>query len=110
MTKRIDVELKEFDTASLTGTPQSFGSALGAPAVKMQFINPSDVDVYIAVLGVNKYRIAAGGTVTLDELTERNEQNGIAYHWPKGTQLQVVQESGAGTGDIWAHIIVEQEL
>lgn len=110
MTKLIDVECKEFDVSSLSGTAQSFGSALLAPAVKLNFINTSDVDFYVYVAGVKKYRIPSKATLTFDELTERNAENGIAYHWPKGTQLQIVQVTGAGTGTAIAHVITEREL
>lgn len=107
MSNLVDVELKEFDVSGLDGTYKSFGSATAGPVVKLQFINPSDVDVYVGVGAVSKYRVPSAGTITFDELTERNAENGQAAHWPKGTQFQVTQVTAAGTGTLIGHIIVE---
>lgn len=108
MSNLVDCELKEFDVSGLSGTAQNFGSATSASVVKVQLINPSNVDVYVQVGGVSKYRVPAAGTMTLDELTERNADQGARYHWPKGTQFQVLQVTGAGVGTLIGHIIVEK--
>lgn len=103
----LNTELKEFDATSLDGTYQAFGSTLSNPALKLQFLNTSNVDCYISDDGTtNKFRIPAGATITFDESTAPIPNRGQEYYEPVGTQLYVTQVSGAGSdGDIIAHIV-----
>lgn len=107
MSRLLNIELKEFDATSLTGSYQNFGSALSNPGVKVQFYNTSDVDCYITTDGTNNnFRIPANGTLTLDENTVRANADSPDYYLSKGTQLKVKQVTGAGSsGNIVGHII-----
>ncbi len=103
----LNTELKEFDATTLDGTYRNLGSVLSNPALKLQFLNSSDVDIYISVDGAtNKYRIPAGASITFDESTAGVPNKGQEYYEPVGTQFTVTQVTGAGTdGDMIAHII-----
>ena len=103
----LNTELKEFDATNLDGTYKTLGSALSNPATKLQFLNTSDVDIYISDDGSsNKFRIPAGASITFDESTAPLPNKGQEYYLSKGTQLYVTQVSGAGSdGDLIAHII-----
>lgn len=103
----LDTELKEFDMTSLDGTYQNLGSVLSNPALKVQFLNSSDVDVYVSVDGsTNKFRIPAGSSITFDESTAPIPNRGQEYYMDVGTQMTVTQVTGAGSdGDLVAHIV-----
>lgn len=92
---------------TISGTPQDFGTPLSNPALKYQFLNTSDVDVYILEEGgANKFRIPAGASITFDEATQPIPNKGAEYYGAVGVQLQVLQVSGAGSdGDLIGHII-----
>lgn len=107
MSRIFEIELKEFDATSLSGTYQNLGSALSNPGVKVQFFNTSDVDCYITIDGTNAaFRIPASGALTFDENTVRANADSPEYYLASGTQLKVKQVSGAGSdGDIIAHIV-----
>lgn len=102
------IELKEVDADSISGTPLDFGSPLENPATKIQVINDSAVRVYIRKEGeANFLKVPANGCITLDESTMPTPRSGEEYYLSKGTQLQVVQVTGAGAAgtQIWAHIV-----
>lgn len=101
----LNTELKEFDATNLTGSYQNFGSALSNPSMKVQFLNTSDVDIYVSADGsTNKWRIPAGTQITLDG-PQQIPNRGQEYFLEKGTQLEVVEVSGAGSsGHLIAHI------
>jgi len=103
----LNTELKEFDATTLDGTYKIFGSVLSNPATKVQFLNTSDVDIYVSIDGAtNKFRIPAGASITFDESTAPVPNKGSEYYLEQGTQLYVTQVSGAGTdGDLIGHII-----
>ncbi len=103
----LNTELKEFDATGLDGTFKNLGSALLNPAMKIQFFNTSDVDVYISIDGsTNKFRVPAGATTTFDESTSPIPNKGQEYYMAVGTQMTVTQVTGAGAdGDIIAHVI-----
>jgi hypothetical protein len=108
MPRILPVELKEFDATSLTGLPQDFGDPLDNPAIKVNFINTSDVDCYVGSdsVPVQNFRVPAGGTLTLDESTLYFRGCDQEFYLPKGCQLSVTQVTGAGTsGAIIAHIV-----
>jgi len=109
MSNELKTELKEFDSSTLTANNQNFGSALEGVGIKVQFINPSDVDVYITD-GSSNWRVFAGGTVTFDEQTQDDQQQGSRFHLSKGAQLQIRQVTGSGTGTVVAHIVTEVNL
>lgn len=104
MSEILTVELKEFDTASLTGSYQNFGSVTGGPVYKIQFINVSDVDCYVTE-GASVWRVPASGTITLDETNAVNVRDSSRVFIDNGGQLQIKQVTGAGTGYIWAHLV-----
>ncbi len=103
----LNTELKEFDATTLDGTFRNLGTVLANPAVKLQFLNTSDVDIYVSVDGAtNKYRIPAGASITFDESTSNIPNKDQEYYESVGTQFTVTQVTGAGTsGDMIAHII-----
>lgn len=102
----INFELKEFNTTSLTGTYQNFGTATSGPSVKLQFINNSDVDVYITD-GSSEWRVPTGDKIEFQEVSRKNHQTGIRYLLSDTAQLQIKQVSGSGTGFVIAHVGVE---
>jgi len=98
-------ELKEFDTATLSGTFQNFGSVLGGAAHYAEFINTSTVDVYVTIDGTNNaLRIPAGKSVPLPSYPQHNANNDSAFVLRKGIQLKVKQVTGAAAGALIAHI------
>lgn len=111
MSKQLITELKEFNAANLTANNQNFGSSITGIGVKVQFINISNVDVYITDgendSNDNNWRVPAGGTITLDELTQDDYNQGSRYYLSVGAQLKIKQVTGSGTGTIIAHIVVE---
>lgn len=107
MPRQLPVELKEFNAASLTGSPQNFGSVLLNPATKVSFVNSSTVDCYVdsAAPIAQRFRINAGMTLTLDESTLYFSGVDQEFYLRRGTQLTITQVSGAGVGSIIAHIV-----
>lgn len=107
MSRVLQIQLLEFNATSLTGSYQDFGAVLTYPAIKIVLFNTSDVDAYISRDGTNNYmRIPAYGTLTLDESTLYFRGCDQEYYFPKGTQLEIKQVTGAGTtGAIIAHIV-----
>lgn len=103
----LNTELKEFDATTLDGTYKNFGSTLSNPALKIQLLNSSDVDIYVSDDGAtNKFRIPAGSTITFDESTSPIPNRGQEYYFSRGIQLTVTQVTGAGAdGDLIAHIV-----
>lgn len=103
----LNTELKEFDATTLDGTYQNFGTAISNPATKLQFLNTSDVDIYVSDDGVtNKFRIPAGASITFDESTAPLPNKGAEYYLAEGIQLSVTQVTGAGgSGNLIGHII-----
>jgi hypothetical protein len=103
----LNTELKEFDATTLDGTYQNLGSVLSNPALKVMFLNTSDVDAYISVDGAtNKLRLPSGSALTFDETTFKMPNKDQEYYLAVGTQLTVTQVTGAGTsGNIIAHLV-----
>ena len=108
-TERLGFELKEFNSATLTGAYQSFGAALAAPAVSVTFINMSNVDIYISIDGsTNHMRVPAylfaPGILEIYPYSKHNHQNEDRCVFAAGTQLSVKQVTGSGAGYIIANI------
>lgn len=98
-------ELKEFDTATLTGSFQNLGTVLANAANYAEFINTSTVDAYITIDGTtNAFRIPAGKSVPLPSYPQHNANNDSAFVLRKGTQLKVKQVTAAAAGALIAHI------
>lgn len=105
MSKFASFELKEFDSASLTGAYQVFGSALSNPAYHLEIDNASDVDVYVSTDGSSDtWRIAAGAILSIPFYQSNNSLNEASYVLKSGIQLQIKQTSASGTGYIMANI------
>lgn len=109
MSRILPVELLEFVATSLDGTDQNFGSALSHPAIKVSFFNTGNTDCYIDWAGTpaQRWRVPAGGTITLDESTLYFRGVDQEYYLPKGAQLTVTQVTGPSTdgGAIIAHVV-----
>lgn len=101
--------LYEFSSTALTGSFQNWGSVLADAALKVQFINSSNVSCYITD-GVSNWQVPASATATLDEFNNPTNHGHAKVHIPKGAQLQIKQKTGAGTGtnDIIGHIVMER--
>lgn len=113
MSRILPIELKEFDATTLSGVNQNFGTILKNPAIKICIFNTSNVDCYVNALNLPiplHIRIPAGGTMTLDESTLYFRGIDQEYYLPRGTQLTVLQVTGAATlpGNIIAHIVTRQ--
>lgn len=105
MAEFLSFELKEFNTANLTGNFQDFGAALSNPARYAEFINTSTVDVYITIDGTNNaLRIPAGKSVPVPPYSQHNTLNEGAYVLRKGVQMRVKQVTAAAAGALIAHI------
>lgn len=99
------LELKEFNAASLTGSYQNLGSALGAPCYRVVLSNESDVGVYISTDGSSDdIRLSPGQILPLTYFSKHNNYNEGSYVFKKGTQLQIKQVTAAGTGTIIVNI------
>ncbi len=109
MPRILPIELKEFDATTLSGVVQNFGSVLSNPATKISIFNNSNVDCYLSSNAQipQTMRIVAGGTLTLDESTLYFRGIDQEYYFPRGTQLTLLQVTGAATlpGEIVAHIV-----
>lgn len=105
MTKVSTFEIKEFDSSSLTGSYQNFGSALSNPAYLIHIFNDSNVHVYVSIDGsTNTWRVADGQSLTLSPFYgDPNNLDGTLI-CSSGTQLSIKQVTGAGTGFIVANI------
>lgn len=109
MSLNSDLELKEFNAASLTGSYQTFGAATSNPSYYAYFFNASDVDVYISRDGsTNDLRIPANSSLPLTYFSRHNTLTKGSSIFKKGTQLYVKQVTAAGTGTIIANIVTEQ--
>ena len=98
-------ELKEFDTSTLSGTFQNFGTALLTAAKYAEFINTSTVDAYITIDGTNNsFRVPAGKTVPVPSYPQHNANNDGSFVFKKGTQLKVKQVTAGAAGALIAHI------
>jgi hypothetical protein len=100
----VTVELKEFNSASLSGTYQNFGSVLGNAALKLQLINASTVAAYVTD-GTSVWYVPASTTITFDEVGPASDVGDAKYYAAKGAQLQIKQVTTAGTGTIIAHVV-----
>lgn len=99
-------ELKEFDTASLTGSYQNLGSALSNPAYYAVIVNDSDVDVYISTDGsTDHFRIPSGATLPFSTYPRHNLKTLAACLFKNGTQLEIKQVTGTGTGYISINLL-----
>lgn len=104
----LQVELKSIAGDALTMSYQNFGSALSNPALKVQFINDSAVRAFVSKDGSADWMlIPANGSLTWDESTYNTPRDGEEYYLPKGTQLEIKYDTGAGAAGtkIWAHVV-----
>lgn len=112
MSRILPVQLLEFDATSLSGTAQDFGDPLEHPALKVNFFNTGNTDVYISADTTIPFlvRIPAGGALTLDESTLYFRGVDQEYYLPRGAQLQVEQVTGPSTdgGSIIGNIVTRQ--
>ena len=110
MSRLASYEQFEFDSTNLTGSFQDFGTPLVNPVIVISFLNPSDVDVYLSIDGINNtWRIPAGATYTLDSRDISDNNNDSIYLIRKGVQIEIMQVTGAGTsGDIIGNITCQQ--
>ena len=94
-------ELKEFDTASLSGSFQNLGSTFSKAARYVHIWNTSTVDVYITNNNsTNILRVPAGKDLPLVAYSQHNANNAGSYIFKKGTQLKVKQVTAAAAGAI----------
>ena len=101
-----NTQLIEFDPTGLTANYQAFGSEISHEAIKVQFINTSDVDIYVSDQLRNNWRIPSGGTISVDEPSYQVPNKDAQIQLPRNTQLYVKQVTGAASeGNLWAHIL-----
>lgn len=106
MTLLSTFELKEFDSASLTGSYQNFGSALSNPAYYAYITNSSDVDVYLTTDGTtDQLRIDSGTSVPITYFSWHNTAIKGSFIFAEGVQIQIKQVTATGTGFISANIV-----
>ena len=98
-------EVKEFDTATLTGSFQSLGSPLSEAARFVQIYNTSSVSVYIGRNGSTIARLPAQSSLFLPSYPRHNTLNEGAFVFAANTQLQAKQVTAAGAGAIIVNII-----
>lgn len=100
------LELKEFNSASLTGSYQNFGSALSNPCYYAYFVNESDVDAYITRDGsTDQIRLPSSSQVPMTFFSWHNNYVKGSYLFSKGTQLQIKQVTASGTGAIFVNLL-----
>jgi len=105
----LKVEKFKFSAASLTGSLQNFGTTLDNTALKVSFVNNSDVGCIIQTADSNfVVELEPTSTLTLDEVYMKNTNQDAKYYLPKGAQLQIIQVTAAGTGNIIAHIVEDR--
>lgn len=100
------VHLREFDSASLTGSNQNLGAVIAKPVLGFQAVNNSDVEAYITD-GVSNYRIPPG-VISIGQVDPFNVKVSGKVIAPANTQYEIRQVTGAGTGGIWLHIVTER--
>jgi len=109
MTLLSGFELKEFDSASLTGAYQNLGSVLANPAYSVYINNKSNVDVYISTDGsTDDIRVATGKELPLTYFSRHNTLLKGSCIFKKGQQLHIKQVTGAGAGDIIVNILTKR--
>lgn len=102
-------ELKEFDSAGLTGAYQNLGSALSNPCYYAFIVNDSDVDVYISTDGsTDEIRVPAGLGMPLTYLSRHNSLIQASVIFAKGTQISIKQVTAAGTGYITLNLLTSR--
>jgi hypothetical protein len=105
----LKVEKFKFNSASLTGSLQNFGTTLDNTALKVSFTNNSSVGCIIQTSDSNfVVELEPSSTLTFDEVYMKNNKQDAKYYLPKGAQLQIIQVTGAGSGNIIAHIVEER--
>jgi len=107
MSQFADYELKEFDASGLTGSFQNFGAALANPCFHFWIYNGSNVDVYVSLDGSNNtWRIPQDTPFFVNAYDRHNTLLEGSILIKDGTQLQIKQVTGAGTGTIIANLAV----
>ncbi len=106
----LDTELKVIVgiTPFITAAYKNFGSVLTNPAVKVMFLNTTDIDVYISIDGTtNKWAVPSGVGITWDESTYNIPNKGQEYYLAVGTQLTVTRAGtvNSTSGNVYANII-----
>lgn len=100
-------ELKEFNSASLTGSFQNFGTPLSRPAYAVHINNSSGVDAYVSIDGTNNsIRVPANSDYDLkanDAFYNKYTEGSILFK--AGTQLQIKQVTAGGTGTFVFNIL-----
>jgi len=101
-------ELKEFNSATLTGAYQNLGSALTRPCYACNIYNGSDVDVYISTDGsTDDLRVASGESLSLAARAAWDIPRDGVILFKKATQLEIKQVTAAGTGTIVVNLLTE---
>lgn len=109
MSNLLAIEKFKFDSSNLTGSAQDFGTEILNPGLKIGILNDSDVACIVTVENAPiSIEVPSKATVTFDEVFPKNETVGSKYYMAKGEQLQIVQVTAAGTGNIIAHVVEER--
>ena len=99
-------ELREFNTANLTGSFLNLGAVLGQAAKYVHIFNTSTVDAYITNdNSTNIIRIAAGKDLPLPPYPYYGSDADSAYIFPKGTQLKIKQVTAAAAGAVIVQLV-----
>lgn len=105
MARFLNFELREFDTATLTGAFQNIGAQLTRAAKTVVIANTSTVDVYITNDGTsNVFRIPAGEELPIPAYDTNFTLHEETCVFREGTQLMARQVTAAAAGAIIVHI------
>lgn len=99
-------ELRVFDSSTLTGGYDLFGSPLEFPARIVKFQNDSDEDVLISTDGIVDHDFLSQGDRCVFDLTANNN-NTEGCFFPAGTQFYL--NGTAGTGNIYLTVIYTRD-
>lgn len=88
--------IRTFNSASLTGTYQVFGSAFTHEARMLRITNGGSTTVTLSLDGVNDMEVVVNGTVLPLEFAA-NRETSNQYELPSGTQVWIKGTAGTGT-------------
>lgn len=99
MTQYANLEIREFDTSTLSGSFQNVGAVLSNGAKFVYIFNTSTVDVYLTTdNSTNMIRIPASKDMPIIPFPFYGRQIESAFIFPNKTQLKAKQVTGAAAG------------
>lgn len=94
---RVQAEtLRTFNSATFTGSYQTFGSVFSHSIRIMKIQNTSNVSATISLDGINDHDIVPANSFVLYDFSS-NKETGGAFSFPASSQIYIKGSAGVGT-------------